>query len=266
VYKTTNGGTLWFSSNGQQTLNGTTSRASGSPPQARTRSSPPPAPASSAARRSSRYSPRWTAGRLDERDRPAPDRYPTDIEFDPRGARPPTSPSPATGRRTCTARPTSGPAGPTWAPGFPISPPVRGRGSGLSRYVYVGTDLGVFQSSDAGRHGPRMTRECRTPWSSTSPYRGRTTPSGHPRSGTGCTRDTCRGSRPSPLTSPVGNEVLVAGLVEDILWSQVVHIAGPARVFTRLGRQLDADRRQRGRDRRGVRLDRAGRPDRPGGS
>jgi len=152
VYKTTNRGTTWFPANSNPTLNGTTisciavSRSSADTLMAGTGTGTFGAVPLFEIFASTNGGSSWT-----NVTGPLPDRYPTDIEFDPNDSR--VAYVTFSGYGTSHLFRTTDLGG-SWTDlgaGLPDLPhqciavdPV------YPRYLYAGTDLGVFQSSDSG--------------------------------------------------------------------------------------------------------------------
>jgi photosystem II stability/assembly factor-like uncharacterized protein len=222
VYKTTNGGTTWFAANGQPSLNGTTVACIGVSP-----ASPDTLLAATGTGvvgatplfevfASTDGGASWT-----NVTGPLPDRYPTDIEFHPGGGT--TAYVTYSGYGTSHLFRTTD-LGASWSDlgsGLPDLPhqcvavdPV------YPEYVYVGTDLGVFQTSDAGATWSAFDEGMPdamvldlTVSRANDALRASTF-------GNGVFQRRLPRFPAITLVSPVGNEVLVAGQTEEILWTQ----------------------------------------------
>jgi photosystem II stability/assembly factor-like uncharacterized protein len=223
VYKSTNQGTSWFTANGAPTLNGTTlaciavSLTSSDTLLAGTGTGAFGATPLFQIFSSTNGGAAWT-----NVTGPLPDRYPTDLEFDPADSR--TAYVTYSGYGTAHLFRTTDLGG-SWtdiSSGLPDMPhqcvavdPV------YPSYLYVGTDLGIFQSSDAGADW--------VPWTEGMPDAMvlDLTVSKANDALRAATFGNGVYQRPLPrfseltLTYPVGNEILVAGQVERIRWEQV---------------------------------------------
>ncbi|HLF13480.1 MAG TPA: hypothetical protein VI932_01145, partial [Bacteroidota bacterium] len=222
VYKTTNQGVLWSPSNGSATLNGTTISCIGvswtSPDTllAGTGSGSLGASPLFQIFASTNGGAAWT-----NVTGPLPDRYPTDLEFDPSDSR--TAYVTYSGYGTAHLFRTTD-LGASWTnigldlPDLPYQcvavDPV------YSNYLYVGTDLGIFQSSDGGASWSEYTEGMPEAMVLDLTVSRKNDALRAATFGNGIYQ------RPLPrfsvlsLTYPVGNEILVAGMVERIRWDQ----------------------------------------------
>jgi hypothetical protein len=222
VYKSTNQGASWSPSNNAPTLNGTTvaciavSWTSADTVMAGTGSGALGASPLFQMFSSTNGGAAWT-----NVTGPLPDRYPTDIEFDPTDGRTAYVTYSGYGSSHVFRTTNLGAAWTDISAGLPDMPhQCVAVDPAYPSYLYVGTDLGVYQSSNSGAEW--------TPWSEGMPdamvldltvsranhaLRASTF-------GNGVYQRTLPRFSVLTLTYPIGNELLVAGHVERIRWTQ----------------------------------------------